>query len=114
MVGAANKGFSRFQPLGGFEFNVLAIGTSACQWLIMSFSKRSQNSQCSASNATSWRAGFRSSLFRDSAPILDGVEAEEVREEIEDACVCATFLAEPGYFTPVPPRPQYPSGFFFR
>src|SRR5688500_15397215 len=114
MVGAANKGFSRVQPLCGFESNVLAIGTSACQWLIMSFSKRSQNSQCSASNATSCRAGFRSSLFRGSTPILDDVEATEVLEEMEDVCVCATFLTDPGYFTPVPPRPQYPSGFFFR
>src|SRR5690242_2131501 len=109
MVGAANKGFSNVQPLGGFEFNVLAMGTSACQWLMMSFSKRSQNSQCSASNATNCRARFRSPLFTDCATVLDvagASEASEAPEEMEDVSPCATFLAESGYFTPVPPSPQ--------
>src|SRR5690348_8440004 len=106
MVGAANKGFSNVQPLGGFEFSVLAMGTSACQWFIMSFSKRSQNSQCSASNATNCRARFRSPLFRGCATVLDVAGAAEVPEEMEDVSACATFPVESGYFTPVPPSPQ--------
>ena len=55
----------------------------------MSFSKRSQNLQCSASNATSCRAGFRSLPFRGSAPGLDVARAEEVSEENSPVTILA-------------------------
>src|SRR5687768_114130 len=105
MVGAANSGFSKVQRVGALLFMVATTGTSDCHWLRTSLSNCLQNSQFSDSNTTSCRTGFKSLPFKGGGDTPASDEA---------AGGWATFCGAVGYFTPVPPRPQYPSGFFFR
>lgn len=121
MVGVANSGFSSVQPSGSRVSSVCTIGTGDCQASLTSARNLAQKAQSAASNATSWRVASSAAPTRrvggvDAASGEPGAEAAaiEVASPAAGGVAPRVASASAGNFTPVPPSPQYPSGFFTR